>query len=306
MAGAIGIRVYRVSVHNRGSQVPINDPALKVGVSKFISRFVSDHSKIFQNDEFERAWFLEPKESDLGCSSGLIRYGTYGFESNIIDGNTGTEKYHRKLTDIEQIPLFYEFWCPIVSSFGFAVFQSFEGRSCVAMLTKQMKSEFEQINKGYILAFKKVMPDDAKGSVLGSAPVVRLRLIRKGASGDVVERYFHENAPQSVNLELIVKARRNGKLGKLEALFSTFKPGAESVLMYEGIQFERVSAEIRVGKRLRKIGVYGSEEDSGLIDLTDEIEKGVDGHPKFEAIREESKRLIDDFYNVMRGMKDEN
>lgn len=308
MASAIGLRVYRIGVHARGnpSLAAFDDDGLSQSVPDFIAAFMKLHSSVVQHDALERSWYFEEKDEDgPGNSQGYVHYGTFGFESNFIDTKTKKHNYRRKTTDIEEISLFYEFWCPENSSFGFATFQSFQGRSCIGLVMTKMKEAFENANPDHILSFKKLLPNDAKGSAYYSAPVKQLRLIKRNASSDIADRYFDNPSPEPIDFEIIMSARRRRNLGDLTSLLKSVKSGgAKSVITHDGIDFPEAVAEIRVGNRTRRVGVLGFNGDAGVIDVTDVIVRGSDGHPTFESLKKESDTILRDFYNTMEGSKE--
>src|SRR5262245_48108074 len=88
-------------------------------VDKFISHFIDAHRTGIQNSELERSWYFELRDEDPGNYRGYIHYGTFGFESNFVDAKTKKRNYRRKTTDVEEIPLYFEFWLPKKENFGF-------------------------------------------------------------------------------------------------------------------------------------------------------------------------------------------
>jgi hypothetical protein len=306
MAKAIGLRVYTIGLHAKGNTTPLflNDLENGPSVPGFISDFLNDHAKVIQNNDAERSWYFEPKgKQEPTCHRGYVHYGTFGFESNFIDTKTKQKKYRRLTTDIEEIPLFYEFWSPSGSKIGFAAFQSFQGRSCINLVMTQMRVQFEKVNPGFVLSFRKVLPNDAKGSALYSAPVKRLRLIKRKASGDIADRYFDNPSPDAIDIEITMSARRNKNLGNLSSLLKSLKGGTSSVLTHDGLDFPEATADIRVGNRTRRVGVFGVNSDAGVIDLTDVIVRGPDGHPTFESIKKETNEILKDFFRTLNGDK---
>lgn len=239
-----------------------------------------------------------------GNSQGYVHYGTFGFESNFIDTKTKKHNYRRKTSDIEEIPLFYEFWFPKGSPFGFTAFQSFQGRSCITLVMNKIKEAFEKENTNHIINFKKLLPNDAKGSAYYSSPVRELRLIKRKASSDLADQYFENPSPESIDLQLVITARRRKSLGVLSSLLNSVKSSDRSVITHDGIDFPEAVAEIRVGDRTRRVGVLGFNGDAGVIDITDVIARGSDGHPTFESLKKESYTILRDFYSVMKGAKE--
>ncbi len=102
-----------------------------------------------------------------------------------------------------------------------------------------------------------------------------------------------------------MSARRRRNLGDLTSLLKSVKSGgAKSVITHDGIDFPEAVAEIRVGNRTRRVGVLGFNGDAGVIDVTDVIVRGSDGHPTFESLKKESDTILRDFYNTMEGSKE--
>jgi len=188
MASAIGIRVYEISVSKGGAKQPINRGSLQV--AKFVSKFISKHRTSVQNSEMERSWYFELCEEDgEGNCRGYVHYGTFGFESNFVDAKTKTQNYRRKKTDVEEIPLFFEFWFPEDENFGYVAFQSFQGRSCINLVMADMKAAFERQSPEVKFLFRKLVPGDSSNT-FKNAPVKQFRLIKRNAPGDLADRYL--------------------------------------------------------------------------------------------------------------------
>ena len=300
MASAIGIRIYQISVTRNGKTQPLTSGRPSFG--EFISDYISSHTTSIQDSERERSWHLELKEDNNPNSyKGYIHYGTYGFESDFVDAKSKKHHYRRKRTDVEIIPLYFEFWLPENEHFGFAAFQSFQGRSCINLIMTDLKNKFEKKHADDLLSFKKLLPADSKNGLFASAPVKQFRLIRRDAPSDLADRYFSNPEPDSVKFEVIMSARRNKSLGNFGNLSKSIKLKSKNVVRYGGVDFPEAVAEIRIGNRTRKVGVFGLNGEAGVIDITDSITRGPDGHPTFASIALETDSIIDDMYKTMKG-----
>lgn len=112
MPSAIGLRVYQISVSLRGDPqaLPIDEPSLHQALKPFITAFVGSKKRVVQNAEMERSWYFEEKQAHgSGKSRGYVHYGTYGFASRMVDTITQTTNYTRKVTDVEEVPLYMSF-----------------------------------------------------------------------------------------------------------------------------------------------------------------------------------------------------
>lgn len=306
MTSTIGIRVYRVTVNESGKALPLlplDSKDLNATVQSIIAKFVAQHSSVTQNDAAERSWYFEEKVSSAGRSKGYLHYGTYGFESKLVDNRTKKENYKRKVHDIEEIPLFYEFWCPPKSTSGLFAFQSFQGRSCISMVMSALRDLFDKKNPRHYFGYSKLSPNDLKNNAFLQAPVKELRLIKRSAPSDIADQYFPNRPPAPVDLEVIISARRKSSLGRLGELVGKFQGGQDSLIEHNGVEFPEAFAEVRVGNKTRRVGLYGVNSDAGVIDITHEIKRGSDGHPTFESLEEEVNSILTNFSKTLAERK---
>jgi len=125
-------------------------------------------------------------------------------------------------------------------------------------------------------------------------------LIKRDAPGDLADRYFNNPSPDSIDFEIIVSARRKRTLGSISSLMSSMKT-SKGVIVDDGINFTEAIAEIKVGNRTRRVGVLGANGDAGVIDVTNDIERGPNGHPTFKSVKKVTNEILEDFYQTMKG-----
>ncbi|MBS1090733.1 hypothetical protein JK208_03785 [Gluconobacter sp. Dm-74] len=305
MASAIGLRGYLITVHKKGEsgRLPFNSKEFNVAPRQFWKKFVIRHNTVVQDVEKERSWYFQEIEQDgRGNSKGYTHYGTYGFESNFVDNKTQVRNYRRKVDDIEEIPLFYEIWLPKDKDFSFVAFQSFQGRSCIGLVMDQAKIDFAHANPGYILKYQKLLPSEGS-SLYSKEPVRRLRLIKRNAPSDLADSYLGGNAPDQVDFEVRLSAKRNKTLGLFSAVTRGLKKSESGLVLHEGIEFSEAYAEVKIGGKYRPVGIFGSDSNAGVIDITESINRGRDGHPTYDSISQQSDEILSDFFNIMEKTK---
>lgn len=204
---------------------------------------------------------------------------------------------------LKRYPCFYEFWIPDNANHAFVMFQSFAGKSCINLVVGQLQESFGKSNSGYSMSVKKLLPTNSTGGLYSSAPVKKLRLVKRNASKDIADRYLGRHAPESVNFEVRLSARRNKTLGTFGDLAGSLTKNAAGVVLHDGIAFNEAVAEVEIGGRYRRIGVFGSDADAGVIDVTDAVKKGKNGHPTFESLQEQSDAILTDFHKVLSSKK---
>ena len=169
MPSAISLWFYRLVAYPERGRTPMSVMDLPgQSFNEFLSSFVKKHSKTNQDDERQRIWYFgSPSTNKDGEIDGFVKYGVFGFESDLIDSKTRSHRYKRQVADYEQIDLYYQYWHPEDASGALAVMQSFQGRSCISFLNHAIQSDFKTEYPGYTLRIFKVMPADLKGSVFG-------------------------------------------------------------------------------------------------------------------------------------------
>jgi hypothetical protein len=302
MANAIGLRCYLITARKERhtETLPFEDSEFDLSPAPFLQNFVENNSEPVSDTERERSWYFEPRSfgPTQGSSKGYIHYGTFGFESNLVDSRTKRAEFRRKVDHVEEIPLFYEIWRPKGADYAFAAFQSFAGRSCVTLVGERIEEAFRTANPGYILMLKKLVPNDGSASLYAMAPVKQLRLIKRNASSDIADRYIGE-ASSPIDLELVLKAQRKQSLGPFGAISRNLKRSDAGVITYDGLDFGEAIASIYIGGKYRPVGVFGVSRDTGIIDITADINRGDDGHPTFSSIEDQVKKILGDFNSII-------
>lgn len=233
---------------------------------------------------------------------GFIHYGTFGFESNLKNVKSGDVNYRRKKDDVEEIPLFFEFWFPEKADFAIITLQSFQGRSCVTLVMDSLKSEFEKEHDGLLLRYSKLIPSDDDNSFFSSAPVKRIRLIKRNKAADAFSSYSASGEVKPVDIELVVSAKRRHNLGAFGSMSRDLKAGDDGVIVYEGMQFQEAIADVLIGKKVRPVGIFGDHKNAGVIDVSEDVAYGDDGHPTRQSLKKVTKAIAQDFYRVLAGL----
>ncbi|MGW5841104.1 hypothetical protein ACWFZ6_24250 [Methylorubrum extorquens] len=305
MTATIGIRVYRVEFRQRGTGKPLSftSELMEKHPRDFIEAFVTRNINIVNSREDERSWYFDRKKDNNEGIRGYVRYGTYGFESNLVDTETKQSNYRRKTTDVEEIPLYFDFWVPKNSQYCLVAFQSFQGRSCISLVSKKMSEDFERANQDCLMNFKKVMPSDLKGSLFYNAPIKKMTLIKNKSVVDPADKYLNRTKSEYVDIELSLCARRKKDLGMLGDWQAKMPANTKGLIEYAGIEFDEAVAEVNVGNRRRRVGVFGHNSDAGVIDITKDIDKGIDGHPTFASLKRETTNILGEFYRILSGSR---
>ncbi|WP_426022327.1 hypothetical protein [Brevundimonas sp. PWP3-1b1] len=294
MTSSIGLRFYQVTAHVRNSKGDdvVPDANLSTPLDDFVRTFVSENSVQVRSDSHQRSWYFDEQEGD-GPNSvrGHILYGTFGFESTFRDVETKEVRYSRGVKDVEEVPLFFEFWRPEGQEHFIFTFQSFQGRSCVTLVLERIRERFEDANPGVLLRIKKLLAVGSTRSLYANAPVKKLTLIKSHVSADRFSTYAASGRRRHIDVELAYKAGRGGALGTLADFFDDLSPNDDGIVVFDGQEFDQAVATVMIGRQYRPVGLAGPTADTGAVDVTEAVEWGLDGHPTFDSIAEQATMI---------------
>lgn len=296
MAFTIGLRFYRIYVRRKGSteNVPIGPGQEPCDLLEYIADFVSRKATPTVEEATPRTWFFEARETNTErVVHGYINYGTHGFESTFRDIETGEEKYRREAYDLEEIPLYFQFWVPTDLGNAFVAFQSFQGRSCIDYVRNTLIKDFCQRFPGFDLIVRIIT---SSAAIRPDAPVKTFTLINPKAAADRFDAILKKPAAE-VSYEITVRTRkRGGILSTYKDIGKLVSQSDNGLVEFDGQEFEGAKAEISVGSKRRTVGILGSGSDAGLIDVTENIKRDRSGHPTFDSIVGEVNDIMSDFY----------
>ena len=297
MTITIGLRFYRISITESRSTRLLN--LAKFNLMAFLETFLSAHAKPKDDDELQRSWRIEPYDSaGTGEFWGIIKYATFGYESEIVDWKSRAPKYRRQSNDLEEIPLFYHFWVPQDDEFAIVAFQSFQGRSCIQLVTSSAAEAFKKKYQNMSLRFEKVSPNYFSATSLYRSPVKKLTLIKKKPINDRASALLNGIGVDNYNYEVSFVAKRNSNFGSLAEFLGGLGDNPDSVLLHGAEGYDKAVAEVAWNGRRRRVGVAGPDMDTGAIDITDEVVLS-NGHPTFQSVSKESSNLMDEIYEKM-------
>lgn len=283
-------------------RVPL-DPASLPGkdFNKFLADFVTGHSAVRQDPNNQRIWFFEkPRKAVDGNLDGYIKYGVYGFESDLIDSTTKKHRYKRKVGDYEQIELYFQLWRPASARGALLALQSFQGRSCISYVNQALIEDFRKSYPGFTMKVRKLMPDNLKGSVFARSPVKAISLVTRHAHADLRRNYGTAEVPEELEVTVRLSARKKGSFGPFGSLDeAAMKKLRMPVWLIGADNFEKATAEIDWRGKRRKVGVFGYNNEAGSVIVTEEVAFGPNGHPTFDSLRDQTDDLLGSFADAL-------
>lgn len=295
MDNSVGLHIYAITQHKTRKPPKIvfsesgDGSRLLKAVPHFIQKYESAED---EEGAPARPWYLVPQAQKGGTFEGLIMYGSSGFATDIVDRETRTTQYKRKISDIEIFPLYYRLWVPTAGEYALLALQTFGQRSCVGRFQQALESGFRQTNSGFRIVFNPVAPGEIASYRI--AEVKKLSLTKRDYSSDAAENQLGDPGAL-VDLGVSFSAKRRSNLGLLESFTKRVKTAATgNVLEYNDTHFDEATAEIMVGGKRRTITLIGISRNTGKFDLSDDVKRGPNGMPKFDSISSETANIFAD------------
>lgn len=296
----IGIRVYQLRIykdykaykHITGSHAQDVHAAIRLFVSKYKS---SPLIRIAPSDDGangeKRSHRFLPLEDEINTQHGMIRYGTFGYGTDVEDVATGSIAHTRTTEQADTIPLYYRLWWPDGYSYGLFAFQSYSGKSCATTILSELRSAYKEKFSDWRLEAKKVVHDEV--AEYKNKPVKKISLVKPRTSATTVASALRPTDPQAeVDVTLEVTARGKGTFGKLGDL----KDRLGGKMSIDGTDYSRAFATFSVNGKPKKVGVIGVSSNTGVIDVTENVD--LDPKTKMptpQSISEATKDEIKDF-----------
>lgn len=299
----VGLYIYRIEVIDKTNHEPLKTLASGQGamLEKFLPHFINGKQTPTSATERERSWSISPTPSKaLGSYEGLIKYGTFGMSSEIIDPSTGGVLLDRKGNHVEQIDLYYQYYFPQSKPHvALIAIQSYKAWSCVELANGALGKEFRDFSKDALyLKFSKIMPTEL--AVYANREVKKITLVRKGVATDDIDALTGING-EEIDLQMTYSTRRRKSFGRLSDVSRLLNDNATQGLLQMSEEFEatRATAMVSVGKSLRKVGVIGPAVNAGVIDISDDVTFGANDHPKFSSISKVTSDHLADFAQIL-------
>jgi len=292
---SIGLHIYAISQYRKrkNKKITFSGSGDGFGLLKTVPHFIKKYESAKDEESgTARPWYLDPNDQNGGTFEGSIMYGSSGFATDIVDRETRSTQYKRKISDIEIFPLYYRLWVPDSGDYALLALQTFGQRSCVGRFQKALASGFRQINSDYRILFNPVAPGEIASYRV--AEVKKLSLTKRNYSSDAAENQLGDPGAL-VDLGVSFSAKPRSHLGMLKSFADRVKPAASgSVLEYNDTHFDEATAEVMVGGKRRTITLVGTSRNAGKFDLSEQVQRGVNGMPKFKSISSETATIFAD------------
>jgi hypothetical protein len=240
---------------------------------------------------------IDPISHDSFVAS--IQTGEYGFTSDIYDTASQTSAHLRSRTEAEMLPFFLYAYFPHGKTKGVLVFQRFKQFGVRGYFMDEVYKLFTSRFPGYSLKLAKAVPAAILAEILGKGQVKVFRFVKYQASSDICDAMSQlDQDASTTEVEYVVKARRNSYFGLLDPLKNEFAkavPDFKSIVEIPNFDYDTIRVDVDIAGRRRSVDLGKLSKISANVDITDDVDIDVSGHPKklsFKKLAEDLSKTI--------------
>ncbi|MBF0163290.1 MAG: hypothetical protein HQM01_02095 [Magnetococcales bacterium] len=261
--------------------------------------FSSKENAVNKIDLEQRAFSVEKITDKDGFLSGLIKTGLYGFESGIVDTETGLVKYKKKKTDADITPFYWAFYIPKNSSKGMLITQNIGNHGILDLVKDIIQREFSEKFQNHSLCINTQTPMEVVKHFCSDGQMMRIFLIKHTIPSDIADRLSPGSSEQQGSLELAIRPRAKNFFKNLSNRLVEYLAETDidnSFIEFPGFEYDEIKADIKLNGRTRKVRFSNPKSFRFKIEIDDEedLKKGVDGYLTFDSLNTIGKKYIKD------------
>ncbi|KOA94882.1 hypothetical protein ADU76_02465 (plasmid) [Clostridium botulinum] len=268
-----------------------------------LNEYCEDRKLISCDEKLKRAINIEKINIHEVSFHGRLETGSYGYSSNIKDVSS-SELIHKKTNgEVEMINLFFQGYVPKDAYKGLLSLERFRGHGCKTVLEDDLNKFLEE--KGYKckLTFHPILPEKVAKQYLIRGQICKMRLVKHSIPEDVADIYKDEyKNGQFGTFEYVFNARKNSKLPIFKNNINKFLNNSiklSNIIEINGMEYDNIKVEVEIGGKKRTISLGNLSKLSGNIDISNEVEFDIEGHPKYSSILNISTNILDEYIPVI-------
>lgn len=254
-------------------------------------------SKPYSDDIEQRELQVESVTLKDRAISGIIRHGRWGTGGPIKDRKSRKLNYERTVDDVDQHPYYFLIAVPKGINEGIVLIERISNIGIRTMLTRSVKTQFDLEYGDLKLHVEPAVPGKLiEQFIQRGAKVVALHYRKKKAARLESIYATPEVAYESAYSEYTIRATRGHDIPVIGFVSNFIRKGTDlnKLLELSEIQSNRVSVDIEVAGRTRRIELGETAKMRAYYDITDEIALGLDGFPTFASIDTVARSILAD------------
>ena len=264
-------------------------------------------TKTLDQKALQQAFSVPKLEKNDRTLRGTVETGQYGYESDFINVKTGKNVFQRQKEDAEMLPFYFYFEIPEGAEDGILILQRTSAFGIRKVLHWVLNIAFEEKYPEYKLRFRPLVAESEVDRFM-HGKIQKIHFIKKSIPADLEEGFDKGHKEVRGTVELVIRASKKSILpmnGLLSKIFKNFKNqevgGVFALADDEDFAYDNVKAEVKVGRATRTINAAHPGRIRSYFDVTDDVEIGSNGHPRYNSIQEQGDKLAAQLRTLLYG-----
>lgn len=222
---------------------------------------------------------------------GKIKTGDYGYEAEGIDIDTYQTAYRRKINHAEIMPFYFLIKIPANKSRAIIILEKFGVHGIKGTIEKIFKDSINNFSEDYIIEFAPIFPGAILNEFFKRGYVEEFTYVKFQAPKDIADRYLlGEDETDRYKVELSIKSKHPFGFSKIrDAINSMYdKKEIDKTLEINYFEPDILKVKINNNSTIKTFVIGTNDRLCPNFDISDDCERGGDGHPIFEEIHKKS------------------
>ena len=228
--------------------------------------------------------------------SGIIEAGEYGYRADLYNVAISAVSHQRVIDEAEMLPFYFLINVPQQQDEAILILSRRSQRGIRTILLQDFQSHFNAIYPGTALEINPLVPQSMIDE-LSRGRITEIRLIKFVIPPDIADALrVGGHVETAGTLEMSVLAGRNGSwpifANVRDVLLGT--RDVNRVLELDGFEYDNAKIRFDIGGKTRTVDLSNIMKLRALIDISDQVTVGPDGHPEFSSVDTIANNLLRD------------
>lgn len=238
--------------------------------------------------------------------SGIVKTGSYGYESDIVDKNGNNITHHRTAEEAELLPFYFLVAIPSNKDEGIVILQGFKQYGIKKIFTESFDNYFKSDRSEYKIEINDLIPEKLLDQLLDRGSVTKLRYISFNQPVDIADATATVDHIEDQNLkaELVLSEKKgiiSGVINSIKRQLPYTKnkddDPLKKLIEITSFEYDTVKIEVRINGKYRTIDLCDLGNIRPTLNITDDVVCLGSGHPEFDSINQIAINLFKELAN---------
>lgn len=262
-----------------------------IGALNTIFSDIGSHRKIEALGKTISVEFDNSTEQEL---TGTIRVGEYGYETSIVNIDSGGEAYRKKKNEANLEPFVFYIYAPPNGTQGLIMLPRYGADGVKTIVDGLVSPMFSADNPEYRLQIKAIVVSEYIRSIVDRGEIDEITIEKYEIPADIADRFSIRGIP-SGKLRTTIKPDDKSLFNK-DGIISVINGNAPlgSVFNLDDGGEIKITAKLKLDGSTRTININNPYKIHASYDITELVNEGLDGYPDKSSLLQHMKLIAKD------------